>query len=98
MPRDIVLMGDMNFDQFSEVRPHPRPHQQAPWPHPRPRGLMDAWVIAGHKEADGDSHPNGGRIDHCFVASALRKQVKRVWIDGKAVGSDHYPLWTELDR
>jgi endonuclease/exonuclease/phosphatase family metal-dependent hydrolase len=99
MPRDIVLMGDMNFDQFSAeynriLGPVSKRHGRIP----AREGLMDAWVVAGNKEEAGDSHPNGGRIDHCFISTHLRKAVKRCWIDGKAVGSDHYPLWTELER
>ena len=39
----------------------------------------------------------GQRIDHCFVSAALASRVKAACIDVDATGSDHQPLWVEMD-
>ena len=59
------------------------------------RGLLDAWVLAGHAENAGSTHPKVHcRIDHCFVSNDLANTVSKVWIDDQAKGSDHWPVWT----
>ena len=35
-------------------------------------------------------------IDFAFVEASLAGRVGKVWIDGKARGSDHLPVWFEL--
>ncbi|MHC0053595.1 endonuclease/exonuclease/phosphatase family protein [Actibacterium sp. D379-3] len=100
MPRDFILMGDMNFDPSSKeyealvgaVAPgFGRLTNRA--------GLIDAWVAAGHDEAGGATHPGASsRIDHCFVSADLAGQVTGAWIDDTAVGSDHWPVWVTFDK
>jgi endonuclease/exonuclease/phosphatase family metal-dependent hydrolase len=36
-------------------------------------------------------------IDYAFVEKSLAGRVGKVRIDGEAKGSDHLPLWFELD-
>jgi exonuclease III len=36
-------------------------------------------------------------LDYCFVSSSLRHQIKNCWIDEQAQGSDHQPVWVEID-
>lgn len=36
------------------------------------------------------------RIDYIFTSASLAGKLKRVWVDTKATGSDHRPLWAEL--
>lgn len=36
------------------------------------------------------------RIDYVFTSASLAKNLKRLWVDRKAVGSDHLPVWVEL--
>jgi len=43
------------------------------------------------------SQPREGRIDHCFVSPALKPALSRAWIDQSANGSDHWPMFVELD-
>ena len=100
MPNDLVLMGDFNFapgdPEYDRMigefaMGYGRLTNRA--------GLVDAWVIAGNKENSGSTHPSAGaRIDHCFVSATLAGQVEQVWIDNEAIGSDHWPLWVELQR
>jgi endonuclease/exonuclease/phosphatase family metal-dependent hydrolase len=64
--------------------------------------MFDAWVAAGHAETEGITYPDDGRfgdlkLDYCFVSAALAGRVKGAWIDGAADGSDHQPVWTELE-
>lgn len=39
----------------------------------------------------------GWRIDYFFVSEELRPRVRRAWIDGTVLGSDHCPVGLELD-
>jgi endonuclease/exonuclease/phosphatase family metal-dependent hydrolase len=39
----------------------------------------------------------GLRLDYVFVTPTLRDNVKAAWIDNDAQGSDHQPMWAELD-
>lgn len=36
------------------------------------------------------------RIDYIFTSASLAASLKRYWVDRKAVGSDHVPVWAEL--
>jgi exonuclease III len=40
---------------------------------------------------------NDKRIDFCFVSAALAGRVRAARIDANASGSDHQPLWVEMD-
>jgi endonuclease/exonuclease/phosphatase family metal-dependent hydrolase len=98
MPADAILLGDFNVD-FSApeydriVGPlSPRYGRLN-----RATGFVDAWVAAGHREDEGATIPAGRRIDYCFVSASLARRVTRAWIDTKATGSDHYPVWVEMD-
>lgn len=99
MPRPAVVMGDMNFrpdsTEYARTIGPLTPH------HGRLAhrgGLVDAWVAAGRAEADGSTHPDAGaRIDHCFVTPDIAPLVRAAHIDPEARGSDHWPLWVEID-
>jgi len=36
------------------------------------------------------------RIDYIFTSASLAGSLKRLWVDEKAVGSDHLPVWVEM--
>lgn len=98
MPADVVVMGDMNFnhtsDEYTLMTGPMSPY------HGRlnnPAHLVDAWVAAGNAEDTGKTHPNGDRIDHCFVSSSLNHSVVSATVNTDATGSDHWPLWVELN-
>ena len=45
-----------------------------------------------------DSNPEGDlHLDHAFITSDLVDRVKSAWVDSAAVGSDHQPVWFEID-
>jgi endonuclease/exonuclease/phosphatase family metal-dependent hydrolase len=61
----------------------------------------DVLTLAGMAENEGITFPASRgkqpkRIDHGFVTPDLAGRVKRAWIDDKADGSDHQPVWVEL--
>jgi endonuclease/exonuclease/phosphatase family metal-dependent hydrolase len=37
------------------------------------------------------------RIDYIFTSASLAGSLKRLWVDRQAVGSDHLPVWLELE-
>jgi endonuclease/exonuclease/phosphatase family metal-dependent hydrolase len=98
MPAEAILMGDFNFAwdsaeyaQFVGVstRRYGRLNRLG--------GLVDAWTVAGHREDEGATIPGGARIDYCFVSAALAPRVRSARIDTGATGSDHLPLWIDID-
>ncbi|MFQ6018892.1 MAG: endonuclease/exonuclease/phosphatase family protein [Kiloniellaceae bacterium] len=106
MPEEAILMGDFNLE------PGSREYQAlvGPWAHDGRRWngynmLVDAWVATGHEAASGitspaDPYRNGDRpkrIDYCFLTDGLANRLRKAWIDGNAQGSDHQPMWIELD-
>ena len=98
MPADGILMGDFNFDSAAPeydriVGPLSPKYGRLN----RTTGFVDAWVAAGHREEKGATIPAGRRIDYCFLSPALAARVRSCWIDNEAQGSDHQPLWVEID-
>jgi endonuclease/exonuclease/phosphatase family metal-dependent hydrolase len=65
----------------------------------REAGLADAWTACGNGEFEGVSFPgeNPRRLDHCFLTPSLRPALRRMWIDEAAQGSDHQPIFVEMD-
>ncbi|MBO0664210.1 endonuclease/exonuclease/phosphatase family protein [Jiella flava] len=97
MPREMILMGDMNFTAVSAeyaqlVGPMAGKHGRLA----NPEGLVDAWVAAGHGEGEGATHANAGRIDHCFISASLSSGVREMRVDTSAQGSDHFPIFLEI--
>ena len=98
MPRELLLLGDMNFEPDSAEYARMIGPVSADYGRLVNRdGLIDAWVAAGHGEGEGATHPETGRIDHCFASAWLAERVVAAWVDSEARGSDHWPLWIELD-
>jgi len=99
MPRDVILLGDMNFTHESpEYTAITGPMTPGHGRLYNTDGLVDAWVLGGNREEDGVSLAEGNaRIDHCFVSASLADKVVSARIDGNAKGSDHLPLWVTMD-
>jgi endonuclease/exonuclease/phosphatase family metal-dependent hydrolase len=103
MPREALITGDFNFTWRSALYSRiAGPMSDAYGRMPYRDGLIDAWVATGHREDEGctchsGSIADGERIDYCFVSSDLLGQLRQTWIDNEAVGSDHQPIWTDLD-
>jgi endonuclease/exonuclease/phosphatase family metal-dependent hydrolase len=98
MPAEALLMGDFNFEWSApEYDRIVGPLTEQFGRLNRLTGFVDAWVAARHREDTGATIISGGRIDFCFVSSALATRVLSCRIDGDAVGSDHQPVWVEAD-
>ena len=98
MPRSAMLLGDFNCDYLSpEYAQLVGPLSSKYGRLNHREGLVDAWVAAGHAEAEGTTHPNSAtRIDHCLLTPDLAAHVNDCTIDTQAKGSDHWPLWIQL--
>lgn len=81
-----VLLGDINIAAGSEE--YRLALQSLP-------GFADAWDLAGNREPG--SSKDGERIDHGWITADLAATVRSAWIDTTADGSDHQPVWFELD-
>ncbi len=63
-------------------------------------GFVDAWCQAGGKKMDGATSDVQGvpaRMDYCFVSASLRDRIVSCSVDNNARGSDHLPVWLEID-
>jgi len=98
MPAEALLMGDFNFDWCApEYDRIVGPRSDRYGRLNRVTGFVDAWVAAGQREDEGATIGSGRRIDYCFVSSALASRVRSCRIDTDAVGSDHQPVWVDMD-
>jgi len=98
MPGEAILMGDFNFDwNAPEYDRIVGPLSPKYGRLNRVNGFVDAWVAAGNRQDEGATIPTGRRIDYCFLSPALAARVRSCRIDHEASGSDHQPLWVEID-
>lgn len=89
MPEPAILLGDFNSVPGS-------PSYQAI----RAAGFADALELAGFAPHEGPTFPGHApplRLDHVFLGPALLSRFRGAWIDAAADGSDHQPVWLELD-
>ncbi len=106
MPGEAILLGDFNLEPRSPeyealVGPLNAWEDRVEVRH----RLVDTWVAAGNAEDEGVTYPKNPsyptlgdmRIDYCFVTAGLADRVHRAWIDDEAQGSDHQPVWVELE-
>jgi len=101
LPREAIFMGDFNMEpdsaEYSRITGPVSPYGGRVT---NPHGFLDAWVVAGNHELDGVSAGIDGRdvrLDYCFVSASLGDAITGARIDGQAAGSDHQPLWVEID-
>jgi endonuclease/exonuclease/phosphatase family metal-dependent hydrolase len=63
-------------------------------------GYLDAWILSGGDPDAGHTKfedTGNRRIDYCFVSPNLADRLLAVRVDEIAQGSDHQPLWVEMD-
>ncbi len=101
LPRVAIFMGDFNMEPDSgEYVLLAGPVSPYGGRVTNPEGFVDAWVAAGNGERDGVTAEIDGRpvrLDYCFVSAPLREHITDARIDAEAEGSDHQPLWVEID-
>ncbi len=103
MPQEAIWMGDFN------AQPDGPEYDAIVGPDNSLYGRVryadrfaDAWVAAGNDEADGVTYPAERnfpdmRLDYCFVSTALAERVRSAHVDTATEGSDHQPVWVEMD-
>jgi len=63
-------------------------------------GYLDAWLHSGGAPDGGHTRfeeTRSRRIDYAFVSPDLADSIRSVRVDEAADGSDHQPLWLEID-
>ncbi|MDH3474079.1 MAG: endonuclease/exonuclease/phosphatase family protein [Rhodospirillales bacterium] len=105
MPRDAVVLGDFNMEPDS-------PEYAIVTGARDDRGgvlLSDAWAklneaqpngaagLTWHRIATRSEFERSRRLDYCFLTAALAERLTASWVDEVAEGSDHQPVWVELD-
>jgi endonuclease/exonuclease/phosphatase family metal-dependent hydrolase len=101
LPGEAIFMGDFNMEPDSEEYARMTgPVSPYGGRITNPHGFVDAWVAAGNHEGEGvtaDIDGRGVRLDYCFVSASMIDAIRAARIDDDAVGSDHQPLWVEID-
>ena len=101
VPREAILLGDFNMEPDSvEYERIVGPTSPYGGRITNPEGFVDAWVEAGNDAGAGTTAETRGRpvrLDYCFVSAGLRDRIRSVRVDADAAGSDHQPVWTEID-
>jgi endonuclease/exonuclease/phosphatase family metal-dependent hydrolase len=101
VPAEAIIMGDFN------CRPDSEEYLRMVGPVSdygghivNPAGFVDSWTYCKHDKMAGvTSDINGvpARLDYCFVSTPLRHAIMSCRVDEQAQGSDHQPVWVELD-
>jgi endonuclease/exonuclease/phosphatase family metal-dependent hydrolase len=103
MPEPAIVLGDFNMPLASPEYALLTGPVGPDYGRIAEHGLLaDALTLAGMKENEGVSYPASAgakakRIDHILVTADLAGRVRRGWIDEAADGSDHQPVYAEID-
>jgi endonuclease/exonuclease/phosphatase family metal-dependent hydrolase len=106
VPEDFIVMGDCNMLPGSAAytamtgAPDYYYGQVMTADH-----VVDSWPLVGRDIADGATwwdettgFTEGTRLDYVFVTPGLARAVVAAGVDDDAPGSDHQPVWIDLDR
>lgn len=101
MPHPAVLLGDFNLTPDSaEYEMLCGPVEPEYGRIATLDGLIDGWTAAGNgPESGGTLLKADGwvRIDYALVTAELADKVRAMRVDQEAEGSDHQPIWIEID-
>lgn len=101
VPAEAIIMGDFNCQPDSEeYLCMAGPVSDYGGHITSPTGFVDAWLQTGQDKlpgVTGDVNGVSTRLDYCFVSSSLRNCIKSCNVDEQAQGSDHQPVWVEID-
>lgn len=106
VPVEAIIMGDCNFQPGSEeYHEIVGPVSDYGGLVASADGFVDAWTAAGNDRGSPDRGQgltadvagNPATLDYCFVSTTLRSRIQRCTVDQAARGSDHFPVWTEID-
>ncbi len=102
-PAEAVLLGDFNFEPSGPEYPVlVGPEDPAYGRTNYSDRFVDAWVAAGNGDTSCVTFPRNEKfadlcLDYCFLTPGLARRVREAWVDAEAEGSDHQPVWVELD-
>lgn len=103
LPSEFLIMGDFNMEPERPEYIAMTGVEDAYYGRaPRAGFPTDAQAHLQGRALDSHSwiSEDGARrmhLDYCFVSGGLVSRLKAAWVDTKATGSDHLPVWTELD-
>lgn len=101
VPHHAILLGDFNCQPDSEEYDLLVGARSDYGGRVSPEdGFVDAWVAADNDRGEGatsDVNDAPATLDYCFISPALRDRVRSARVDADATGSDHLPLWIEID-
>jgi endonuclease/exonuclease/phosphatase family metal-dependent hydrolase len=105
LPEHFILMGDFNMEPESPeyiamVGRQDRYYSRSLRAN-EPVDVLDRLGLLSPQNFTWAKPPGDGpvkmHLDHCFVNSGLAPRLKNAWVDHNAFGSDHFPLWVEVD-
>ena len=101
VPEHAIILGDFNCQPDSEEYiKMVGPISDYGGHITSPTGFVDAWCQCGHDKHSGftsDVNDQPARLDYAFISAAIREKLTRCWVDNEANGSDHLPLWIDID-
>ena len=104
LPEDFVLLGDFNMQPESPEYIAMTGIRDAYYGRtPRLEFPLDALDRAGRLDAssyswmDPRDHARRMHLDYGFVSAGLAHRLKDGFVDTDASGSDHFPLWVEIE-
>ena len=101
VPYHAIMMGDFNCQPDSpEYRAVVGPVSDYGGHISSPDGFVDAWTAAGNDRSEGptsDVNDVPATLDYGFISSAIGNLVTSCTVDSNATGSDHFPLWIEIN-
>jgi len=100
MPRAALFLGDFNLTpDDAEYELIVGPEDPKYGRISRMDGLLDGWLVCGDKDSVGATcGSNNGpvRIDYAFLTPDVADKATRMWVDAKAQGSDHQPIFVDF--
>ena len=101
MPRAAVVMGDFNSTPEEEEYALVSGGEDEKYGRlTLVTDLVDGWIAAGNDPDGGATSLDEGagrRIDYAFVTADLADKVLRMELDADATGSDHQPIWIDIE-
>jgi len=104
LPEDYVIMGDFNMEPESpEYCAFAGSADRFYGRTARTGTPVDAFAALGaykpgnYSWMDPKDHGERMHLDYCFVSCGLKDRLKSAVINTDSLGSDHFPLWVEID-
>jgi len=101
MPENALVLGDFNMHpdspEYKIMATALTTNNEILLTDIRARKNPDSKVLTWHPNPGRPGNEAAALLDYCFGTSDLVARTKSSWVDESAEGSDHQPLWTELD-